>query len=194
VPTQVHYQGLLLDDLGGPLQGSVTWVFTLYDDITAGNVLWTEARTLISVLHGVYVALGSTTPLTAGVSAVGNVFQAVSVDGETLSPRQQFSSVPYALRAGTATTSLDVDGIEAEFIFEFIETFDFDGGPPSNTDPSEGFGDADLDSTDNFLDDDNDNDGLSDGAELLLGSAIHVITPGCCNFAPPLQSSPPPPP
>ena len=182
VPTAVHYQGLLLDEQGDPVQGSVDLVFTIYDALVAGDVVWTETHPAVPVLDGIYdVSLGETVPLAGSVFADGSAFLEITVDGETLSPRQQFLSVPYALRAASAD---DVGGAPAVFVNELFENFAFDGADPPNDDPSEGFADPDGNGLVNFLDPDNDGDGLDDAAELTAGSDINLVTPTIVGFTP----------
>ncbi len=105
-PQQVNFQGLLLDSSGVPVNGLVDMSFTLYDAATGGTSLWTETHVDVDVIDGVYnLALGSTAPMSPALLAGGNVHLEVEVDGETLSPRQQFLSVPYALHAATAESA-----------------------------------------------------------------------------------------
>ncbi|MFK7894938.1 MAG: IPT/TIG domain-containing protein [Myxococcota bacterium] len=175
VPTQVPFQGLLLDSGGQPLTGSVDLQFELFDDLAAGTSLWAEAQPGVMVVDGVYsVTLGASTPITAVLIEGGSAFLAITVDGELLTPRQQLLAVPYALRAAEAD---NVGSVSSVFIEQMIETFPFDGAPPGNTDPSEGTGDTDSDGIPNFVDPDNDNDGISDAEEFAEGSSINLETP-----------------
>lgn len=175
VPEQVEYQGLLLDDQGDPISGNVAMAFELFDAAANGTSLWTEAHPVVTVTDGVYsVALGSSTPLTPAVLASGNVFLEVSVGGEVLTPRQQLLAVPYALRA---TDTDNVDGLSSTALTQIYAHVDLDGGLPPNDDPREGLGDSDGDGLANFVDPDNDDDGISDAAEVAGGSDINVITP-----------------
>ena len=177
VPGQLNYQGLLLDDVGDTVQGAVALDFALYDALTGGTQLWAESHPAVPVVDGVYdVVLGSTTPLTASLVSGGALFLEITVAGETLVPRQQLLSVPYALRSAVAETTLDVGGIPPAVVSEIWEHVNFDGGPP-NDDPSEGLGDTDGDSIANFVDPDNDNDGLTDSDEVAQGTDINLVTP-----------------
>ncbi len=109
--------------------------------------------------------------------------------------RSQILTVPYAFRADeaghaetadlattatTATTATDatsVGGLSSSFVTEIFEHTNLDGTGPSNADPTEGLGDTDLDGIANFVDPDNDDDGLTDGQEVAQGSDINVVTP-----------------
>ena len=180
---QTNFQGLLLDDTGQPINGMVDLVFRLFTVETGGSAVWTESQSDVEVLDGVYdVALGSVTPLGATVLAESTLYLEVEVDGETLSPRQRLLAVPYAIRAGSADS---VDGVSATFVSQIFTHVSYDGGDPPNDDPREGVSDVDGDGRANFIDADNDNDGLSDVDELAQGSDINLETPVITGFDPP---------
>jgi len=189
VPGQVNYQGLLLDDQGQPVTGNVDLAFALFDAASGGSALWSEAHADVAVLDGVYdVVLGSSTPLTPPLVAGGALYLEIEVEGETLAPRQRLVAVPYALRASEAE---NLQGTSGAFFTEMVEHFAFDGGDPPNEDPREGTGDTDGDGLANFLDADNDGDGLSDQEELGLGADINLVTPAITGFDPaaPVEAS-----
>jgi hypothetical protein len=185
VPGQVDFQGLLLDSGGQKVNGAVDLIFTLYDAPAGGIALWTETHPDVQVTDGVYgVTLGTTTPLTPALLGTGNVHLQIAVDGETLTPRRQLLAVPYAVRAQTAENAENVGGVSGGFYTEIVQNFPFDGGNPPNDDPSEGTGDVDGDGLQNFVDPDNDADGLSDTAELAQASNINLVTPVISGFSP----------
>ena len=117
--TLFSYQGQLFDAGGSPLDGSVPMAFRLYHQATDGAAFWTEVYSdtqAIPVSDGLFhVLLGSLAPLNPA-DLTGDVYLELEVNGETLSPRELFSSVAYAVEAGTlpagATTrgSLTVGG------------------------------------------------------------------------------------
>ena len=194
-PAQIPYQGLLLNSAGGtPVTTSVSMDFAIYDMLIGGTALWNETHATVPVLDGVYsVDLGTFTPLTSAVLQSGTVFLEIVINGETLSPRQQFLSVPYALSADTAVSAstattaanaTNLDGQSGQFYAELLTHFSFDGADPPNLDPSEGLADTDGDGLLNFVDSDNDNDGLSDGVEVGAGSDINLVTPTISGFSP----------
>lgn len=181
VPSLMPFQGLLLDDTGAPITNAVDLDFELFDDLTAGNSLWSESQQGVMVVDGVYsVTLGANTPISPGQLGGGLAFLAITVDGELLTPRQQLLSVPYALKAVEAE---NLGSVSSVFIEQMIESFPFDGSPPGNTDPSEGTGDTDADGIPNFVDPDNDNDGIPDGTEVTAGTSINLVTPTISNVA-----------
>jgi hypothetical protein len=98
--TTVNYQGRLFDNSGDPVNGNVTLVFSLYDQASGGNRKWgPETHTGVPVSDGLFsVLLGSRTVDGIPQSALGgDLWLEVSVNGETLSPREQLGAVPYAI-------------------------------------------------------------------------------------------------
>ena len=179
VPTRVPFQGLLLDDASQPVTDLVDFDFELFDAVVGGSSLWSESHPAVSVVDGVYaVELGTHTPLTPAVVSGGVAFLEITVDGETLTPRQQLLSVPYALRADQVGT------IEESYIEAIFQHFDFDGGGPSNLSAEEGLADVDGDGRPNFLDADNDGDGTPDELEVSLGTDVNVVNPRLVSTTP----------
>jgi hypothetical protein len=164
------------------VNGSVNLVFAIYDAAQNGTLLWNESHPGVPVLDGVYdVVLGTTTPITSTVVAGGALYLQITVGGETLTPRQRLVAVPYAVRASDADK---LGGVDAVYFSQLIHYVDLDGGAPANDDPSEGTADVDGDGRANFVDNDNDNDGILDAAEVAQGSNINVITPKITNLQP----------
>jgi len=100
-PTMVQ-QGRLLDASGGPLNGSVTMTFRLYEAEGATDSLWDEEHTLV-VSNGYYgVILGEQDPLP--MSAIeGDVTPWIGIDiAGAEFQHQQMASVPGAMTAQSA--------------------------------------------------------------------------------------------
>jgi hypothetical protein len=190
-PGQINYQGLLLDQQGAPITGNVNLVFTIFNAAQSGTALWTETHPSVAALNGVYdVVLGATTPITPAVVAGGSLYLQIAVNGETLVPRQRLVAVPYAIHAETAGSADTVGGLDAGYLTQIVQNVDFDGGAPPNDDPREGLADPDGDGRANFIDSDNDNDGLLDTAELNQGSDINLVTPTIADIQPePVEAS-----
>jgi len=103
--TKFTYQGQLTDN-GSPANGVYDLRFTIYDVLTGGSVVGgpvTNAPT--SVSNGLFVV---TLDFGAGVFSGGDRWLDIGVrtngsasDYQVLSPRQQFTSTPYAIRAAT---------------------------------------------------------------------------------------------
>lgn len=175
MPGQVNFQGVLLDDTGAPVSGSVNFGFALFDAATGGTGLWSENQAGVAVTDGMYsVALGSVTPLTAGILGAGAIYLEISVEGEILSPRQRLLAVPYAL---TTAEAENVAGTPGTFVQQIFLNADWDGQAIPNDDPLEGVADTDGDGLANFIDPDNDNDGIPDDLELANGTGVNLPTP-----------------
>ena len=188
VPDQVNYQGLLNDNTGLPITGSVNFDFAIFDALTGGNQLWAETQNGVSVVNGIYsVALGSITPITASILTSGTVYLETTVNGETLQPREQLLAVPYALRAQEAD---NIGGVSSLFVQQIFLYGNYDGEAPANDDPREGLIDTDGDGLANFIDSDNDNDGYSDSVEVSNGTDVNLVTPNITSFTGPVSGVP----
>ncbi len=100
-PNTISFQGnLTTPGLGTPIaDGSYGMDFTLYDVEVAGTPLWSETQPSVSVLSGlINVQLGSVTPLEID-AFYRTLFLEITIDGETLSPRIAFQTVPFAQTA-----------------------------------------------------------------------------------------------
>jgi len=97
--TTVNYQGRLADAGGTPLTGIYAMSFSLYDADSGGTRIWgPESHPTVQVSEGLFsVGLGSQTPGGIPTSTWdGDRYLEVTVDGETLSPRELLRSVPVA--------------------------------------------------------------------------------------------------
>ncbi|MFP6656228.1 MAG: hypothetical protein VCB25_11425 [Myxococcota bacterium] len=124
VPTTLTFQGRLLDDAGDALSGPVaSLILSLYDgDTSAATLLYSETHTNVPLddSGGFAVHLGAGT-VASGTPAHssslyegGSVFVEISIDAETLSPRQQFHAAPYALIAENANAVQGVDVVATQ--------------------------------------------------------------------------------
>jgi hypothetical protein len=212
LPGQHSYQGVLLDDQGLPRTGNVDLTLRVYDAPSGGTLLYKQVFLGVPLDAGVFtVSLGPTgaatdapaDPLTTSLPAAltGDLsgsgpsrFLEVTVGSAGALARTQILSVPYALRsvsaetADVATTALEasnVNGLPSSVVTQMYEHTNLDGSGPPNTDPTEGQGDTDGDGAANFVDADNDDDGLTDSAEVSQGSDINLVTPTLTGVAPP---------
>ncbi len=146
VPMQLTQQGRLLDNSNNPVSGAHLLTFRIYDDMTSGDLLWTEALT-VNFNNGYYATvLGANefgNPLDSVILSAYPVYLEVQLDQNApFSPRQNFRSVPYAQIAGIAE-SVDGGNVRASSIaIGGTVVIDGDGnwvGPSlswSNIDPS----------------------------------------------------------
>ncbi len=182
VPTRFPFQGLLLDASGQPVTDTVDLDFAIFDALESGTALWSESQLGVAVVDGVYsVTLGSEMPVDVSLLEGGVVFLEIRVNGEPLVPRQQLLSVPYAR---VAETTQSVGALPGAYFEQIVSAFPFDGSPPDNLHPDEGLADVDGDGLANFVDSDNDGDGLSDADELLLGNSINLVSPRLTQVVP----------
>jgi hypothetical protein len=200
VPAQMSYQGVLLDASGQPQTGSVDLVVRVYDAISGGTLLYKQTFSGIALVDGIFsLSLGPAgqatdspaDPLTTSfaealagdlVATGASRFLEVTVGTEGPLPRTQLLAVPYALQsehaqqADTAGQADALGTVPSAVLSDIWQHYNFDGGPP-NDDPLEGLGDVDGDGIPNFLDPDNDNDGISDADEQAAGTGINAVTP-----------------
>ena len=110
-PMKINFQGRL-EESGVPVDAQKRFIFKMYDDASAGTLIWTSLPEDVLVIDGVFsVVLGSGTPVdlsTTAFAGSGVRYIEVSVDGVTLSPRQEILSAPYALVAQTLSADAKV--------------------------------------------------------------------------------------
>ncbi|GAB4272998.1 MAG: hypothetical protein Kow0080_20050 [Candidatus Promineifilaceae bacterium] len=100
---QFTYQGRLTDASGKPLNGQYTFVYTLYNDETAGTAIYTETETNVAVKDGLFDSVIGPTTI-AGTLSPEDLAQPLWLEvqvgngtiTETLTPRQKLYGAPYA--------------------------------------------------------------------------------------------------
>jgi hypothetical protein len=99
VPTRIAYQGRVAPSDGGAVGSSANLAFTLYDADTAGNILWGETQNSVPLSNELYsVDLGAVNPIYPTHLAKKDLWLAVAVNGQTLSPRDKLASAAYAIK------------------------------------------------------------------------------------------------
>jgi len=125
VPDSITIQGRLHDDAGVVLAGPVALTVGLYSHVSSGaSLLYEEdhAAVTLDASGGFAVEIGNgsvtlaspSAQLSSAVFEGGDVFVALTVDGEVLSPRQPLHSVPFALIAGDANVVQGVDVVSTQ--------------------------------------------------------------------------------
>jgi len=100
VPDLISYQGVLYKDDDILPDGTYETEFTLYNEFTEGNALWTEMQS-VAVENGVFnVQLGKSNPFDFLIFD-SPLWLGVNVGGEELLPRINLTAVPYSLHAKT---------------------------------------------------------------------------------------------
>ena len=103
VPSVLNYQGTLNDSGGNPVTGQHEMTFRLYNELLGGTAFWSETQTVSLDATGHFsVTLGSTTPVDKD-NFNGQTYIGIQVGTDPeLAPRQQLTSVAYALKAADA--------------------------------------------------------------------------------------------
>jgi len=105
VPKTLNYQGTLTDNAGVPINGSKDITVSLYTVANGGTPFWTETQTGVVLKNGQFsMVLGKGTVLDETKQALlsGETYIGITVAPDTteMVPRQQFTSVAYALKSG----------------------------------------------------------------------------------------------
>jgi len=130
IPQKINYQVMLTDDADQPLADqSVQLVFRIYDVEVGGGSLWTETQDVTTSAIGVVsVILGAVNPI--GIDFDAPRWLEIEVDSETLSPRRELVTSPYAARAAIADNSMKLGDVGAS---EYVLLDDIDGPGTINT-------------------------------------------------------------
>ncbi len=107
-PPLLNYQGILKDNVGNPISGIVSIMFTIYDSETGGTAWWSETNPLVQVDAGqLNVVLGTINEIKDTVFAGENRWLGIKIGNDPeLSPRRRLVSVGYAHRVGTVDGSI----------------------------------------------------------------------------------------
>ena len=90
----------LLNSSNQPVTTAVNVQFAIFDAASGGNQVWTETQSITPDNLGFYdTFLGGVTALPATLPNPS--YLQITVQSETLSPRLQFGSVPFAQKAGS---------------------------------------------------------------------------------------------
>ncbi len=98
----INFQGKLVDNTGlNVADGTYTVVFSLYTVSSGGANIWTETQS-VTTTNGIFqVQLGSSTSLPGSVDFnTDNIYLGIKVGSDAeMTPRIQFTAVPYAFNA-----------------------------------------------------------------------------------------------
>ncbi|MFA7325874.1 MAG: hypothetical protein WC121_04360 [Candidatus Kapaibacterium sp.] len=90
IPQTMNYQGRLEDNSGNPVtDGNYSIIFTIYDDATNGNSLWTETRTVTTEDGFFTLTLGENTAI--DIDTDQQIWLNVNIGGTDLTPRTKLS-------------------------------------------------------------------------------------------------------
>jgi hypothetical protein len=127
VPATLHFQGQVLNADGDPVAGPVDIEVGIWDRAAGGMLLFLEEHASTDLTNGIFsLLLGSNEPsvgsLDAGLFSGDDRWLELTIDGETLAPRQPFGSVPYALQAEEAERALEAERVEGIDASEIVST------------------------------------------------------------------------
>jgi hypothetical protein len=99
---QMSYQGVLTDDNGQPINGSVQFTYRLFDTATGGTQIYANTET-VAVTNGLFNSVVGPSTIVAGLDPADltkplylEIQVANGVYTETLTPRQRLYGSPYA--------------------------------------------------------------------------------------------------
>ncbi|HLM00881.1 MAG TPA: hypothetical protein VK400_07475, partial [Pyrinomonadaceae bacterium] len=122
--TVINYQGRL-SEASALENGSYQFQFRLYDAAEGGNQIGAALESRVLVTNGAY---STSLDFGAEVFSGGERYLEISIrKTETeayapLSSREKINSVPYSIRANTATTAENVGGVSADDVSKSVET------------------------------------------------------------------------
>ena len=104
VPSEINYQGLITDSDGDPIESATNSVaVNLYQVETGGTTIYTQSFTQVaSDANGIYSIQIGGASLQSVLEANSELWLELIINEQTLSPRQETHSVPYALVAKSA--------------------------------------------------------------------------------------------
>lgn len=114
VPNLISYQGVLNDQNGHPVTGTVNITFRIFDVDTAGTALWNETQS-VQVETGLFnVKLGFVQQLPASVFDSDSLYLGIQVGADAeMVPRQQITSGPFAQKSATLDVPIPIGIIMA---------------------------------------------------------------------------------
>ncbi|MFQ5906645.1 MAG: hypothetical protein ACE5JA_08730, partial [bacterium] len=116
IPWHINYQGYLTDGAGAPVDDTLSMRLSIWNSSGGGTELWNETRNA-AVENGFFsLVLGALTPIPPDIFETGEQrWLELVVDGQTMSPRTEITSVGYAYRsvkADSADYALDSDMVD----------------------------------------------------------------------------------
>jgi len=102
-PSQIHYQGLLADEQGKPVNGNRNIVIKLFPVANGGNATYEENIGAVAITNGIYsFAFGALGNGIAPALTSSEIYLAVFVNGTEQAPRTKILAVPFALKSADA--------------------------------------------------------------------------------------------
>jgi sugar lactone lactonase YvrE len=103
IPSQIHYQGLLADEQGKPVNGNRNIAIKLFHVANGGNATYEENIGAVAITNGIYsFAFGAVGNGIAPALTSSEIYLAVFVNGTEQAPRTKILAVPFALKSADA--------------------------------------------------------------------------------------------
>jgi hypothetical protein len=116
IPHEINYQGMLTDNEGTPLNGNYDILFKIYNHPSSGAMQWQELQENVLVEEGIFnVVLGSVNPINLSFYEVERYWLDITVEGEHMPSRINFTSVAFAYRAETADFAHFAAGVTEDY-------------------------------------------------------------------------------
>jgi hypothetical protein len=117
IPYEINYQGMLTDNEGTPVSdGNYDILFKIYNHPSNGAMQWQELQEDVLVQEGIFnVVLGSVNPINLSFYEVERYWLDITVEGEHMPSRINFTSVPFAYRAETADFAHFAAGVTEDY-------------------------------------------------------------------------------
>jgi len=112
IPQIITYQGRVTDTTGDIVpNGDYDMKFVIYDDPTAGAILWNSGTLTVSVTGGIFsVHLGKSPQPPISLSFDEDYWIEVVIDGDDQSPRTQLGSVGYSYMSSGIVPGTEITG------------------------------------------------------------------------------------
>jgi len=103
-PQIFRYQGRLVEN-NALVNAALPISFKLYDNITDGSLLYEDSATVtvIDGLYSTYIGDDTVSGSMSNALTADSVYLEITINGQTLSPREQLVSVPYALNTESSS-------------------------------------------------------------------------------------------
>lgn len=136
-PTLLTQQGRLFGADDAPLSGTVSMRYSLYTTETGGMPVWTETL-MVELDEGYFAAiLGQRSPLNLATFSGANLYLGITVaDDPEMTPREQLTSVPYALVATDAIGAIHPKSVTIGTTKVIDETGKWKGDPTGLVGPA----------------------------------------------------------
>ncbi len=137
IDQKMNYQGILTDDGGEPITGTMNLVFRIYSQESGGSPLWVETQSGVTVTKGIFnVVLGSVTPM--NIPFRKEYWLEIQVESETMSPRHLLTNTAYAMASRKVVyqqvITVALDGGDASTIYGALQMIAAESPVPGSVD------------------------------------------------------------